>query len=498
VSVLDLDEYRRRAELFVGELDKEYYDHFSGQKEVCDTSAVYERYPELFGREAVTELNELYPTVRDDAKRRLAYLLAFTTDGYLGAETRRECDEIANTESRLTIEVDGEEIGYRASSAVLANEPDRERRARIHHARLEATVASLNPLLLDLWRRTHGLARDLGSPHYLGLYSEIRGIDYGLLRAQAESFLQDTAGLYERVLYRLVHEKLGITLDELKVSDLPYLFRAPGYDDVFAAERLLPTFEKTLRGLGIDVRAQANVHLDTEVRELKSPRAFCSPVRVPDEIYLVVLPHGGTDDYSALLHEGGHTEHFAHTDPALPFEYRHLGDNAVTEAFAFLMDHLALNPRWLELLLDYRDPGDYLFFANVVELFFLRRYAAKLAYETELHTSDDIPAMAERYSRRLSAALLVDIPEENYLSDVDAGLYVASYLRAWMLEGALRMMLQDRYGMEWFRDEAAGEWVKGLWSLGQHFSAEQLLLKNGGGRLDFDPLRRHIERALGR
>jgi len=67
-----------------------------------------------------------------------------------------------------------------------------------------------------------------------------------------------------------------------------------------------------------------------------------------------------------------------------------------------------------------------------------------------------------------------------------------------MLEGALRMILQDNYGMEWFADPAAGAWLKGLWSTGQQFSADQLLLKNGGGRLDTRPLELHLERALGR
>jgi hypothetical protein len=93
---------------------------------------------------------------------------------------------------------------------------------------------------------------------------------------------------------------------------------------------------------------------------------------------------------------------------------------------------------------------------------------------------------------------MVDVPEQMYLVDVDDGFYCASYLRAWMLEGAFRMMLQDRHGMEWFTNDAAGAWLKELWSYGQHFTAEKLLLKQGGGRLDTDPLRQHFERALGR
>ena len=253
--------------------------------------------------------------------------------------------------------------------------------------------------------------------------------------------------------------------------------------------------------MGIDLAAQSNVHLDTEVRELKSPRAFCCPVRVPDEIYLVVLPQGGQDDYQALLHEAGHTEHFAHVDPSLPFEYRHLGDNAVTEGFAFTFDHLVLNRRWLDVHLGYDGDAaeEFLRFANISDLYYMRRYAAKLAYEVDLHQqTGSLDDMAALYSRRLSDALMVEVPPQSYLLDVDDGFYCASYVRAWMLEGAWRMMLQDRHGMEWFRDEAAGAWIRELWSHGQHFTAEQLLLKHGGGRLSADPLRHHLERALGR
>ncbi len=280
------------------------------------------------------------------------------------------------------------------------------------------------------WRRCHDLAVDLGYSNYLELYEEVQGIDYGRLRAELEGFLADTASLYERVMDRLVRERLGFTLAELTYADLPYLWRAEGFDHVFRADALVPSLRETLRGMGIDIDAQSNVHLDTEVRKLKSPRAFCSPVRVPDEIYLVVLPHGGQDDYGMLLHEAGHTEHFAHVRPDLAFEYRHLGDNAVTEGFAFTFDHLLLNREWLSRILQYDDSDDYVRFATVNDLYFMRRYAAKLAYETTLHAqTGSLEAMPAEYSRRLGTATLVSVPEENYLADVDDGFYCASYPR---------------------------------------------------------------------
>jgi hypothetical protein len=499
VTDLDLEQYRRRAEEFVGALDLEYYQHFSGTKARCDTAAVYDRYPGLFTREAIDGLEELYAAAVDDEKRRLAYLLVFAVDGYLGEQTKHLADEIANTEGEATITVDGESIGFRQASVVQANEPDGARRERIQAARLAATAELLNPLLDSLWRRCHELAVELGYPHYKELYGVIKGLDYDHLRAELEGFLNGTEGLYERVMDRLVRERLGVRLEDLSYADLPYLWRAEGFDGAFRASALLPSLRRTLAGLGIDLDAQANVHLDTEVRELKSPRAFCAPVRVPDEIYLCVLPQGGQDDFGMLLHEAGHTEHFAHVLPDLAFEYRHLGDNAVTEAFAFIFDHLLGSREWLAQILDFEDSESYVWFAAVNDLYFMRRYAAKLAYETTLHAqTGSLDAMPAEYSSILTSATKVRVPEENYLVDVDDGFYCASYLRAWMLEGALRLMLQDNFGRDWYASTDAGDWLKALWSQGQHLPAERLLLRHGGGRLNADPLRHLLEQVLGR
>src|SRR4030095_7629836 len=150
--------------------------------------------------------------------------------------------------------------------------------------------------------------------------------------------------------------------------------------------RLVETLERTLAGLGIDLRSQSNVTLDLEQRPSKSSRAFCSPVHVPNEVYLVISRKGGRDDYAALFHEAGHTEHYANVDSELPFEFRYLGDNSVTEGFAFLLEHLTEDPSWLAFAPGDADGDRYLEYVRASKLVFLRRYAAKLTYELELHT----------------------------------------------------------------------------------------------------------------
>jgi hypothetical protein len=284
---------------------------------------------------------------------------------------------------------------------------------------------------------------------------------------------------------------LGVGLDGLRRSDLPRFFRDADADPAFPAERLTQSFVETLSGLGIDLATQSGVILDAERRPKKSPRAFCAPVRAPGEVYLVIAPVGGRDDFSALFHEGGHTEHFANVDPALPFEFRLLGDNAITEAYAFLFEHLVEDPEWLRRRLGVEDDSALSGQPRASRLVYLRRYAAKFAYELELHGAGNrgLDALADRYAELLSGAVRVPWPRETFLVDVDPGFYCTAYLRAWALETHLRAHLRERFGPAWFEEPEAGEALRVLWREGQRLTPEEMLGELSGQPLDFTVLR---------
>ncbi|MGZ5307960.1 MAG: peptidase M3, partial [Solirubrobacterales bacterium] len=200
-------------------------------------------------------------------------------------------------------------------------------------------------------------------------------------------------------------------------------------------------------------------------------------------------PVGGREDFAALFHEGGHTEHYANTEAALPLAHRQLGDNAVTESFAFLIEHLTEDPEWLRSRLAIVDHGPVVRHARAVKLVMLRRYAAKIAYEVELlGPGADLAAMPQRYAELLGGATRVRWPRQSWLADVDGGFYVACYLRAWALELGWRGALRERFGERWFEHPESGDWLRGLWSQGQRLDAEELLSQTLGSELDFGAL----------
>jgi oligoendopeptidase F len=289
---------------------------------------------------------------------------------------------------------------------------------------------------------------------------------------------------------------VGVSLEEAQRWDVPRLFRAPEWDSGFPAAKMVPALESTLNGLGIDLRAQENVNLDLEPRPTKTPRAFCAPIEVPGRVMLVIQPMGGPDDWHALFHEAGHTEHYAHTAAELPVEARRLGDNAVTEGWAMLLELVVNDPAWLERRLDFAKPDEFASEAATGLLYFVRRYAAKFLYELELHAGADLDPMRQRYVERMHDALKIEVSAVDYLADVDPGFYSSSYLRAWAFESALRGFLREEFGRAWFTRPEAGSLLRELWGEGQRPTADELIDEVAGAELELAAVAERIEETV--
>jgi hypothetical protein len=485
----DLDQYRRDAERFLEEIDREYYLQGAGHKPNLAIEPIYERHESLFEREAVDRVGEARRAAKGEDETRLRYLHQFALDGYLGSITRELETRLADLEASLEVEAGGETIPYRMAPVVQANEKDADRRAEIEGARNAVLVERLNPLHLEELESVHTACEELGWPSYLDACSDVRALDLRALASQLESFAESTEGGYARTVDPELQRTLGHSLDEVRRSDLARFFRAAHLDELFPSEQIVSALRRTLSGLGIDLDAQSNVTLDTESRKTKSPRAFCSTPRVPEEVYLVLPPIGGREDYAALFHEAGHAEHYGCTDAGLAFEFRHLGDNSVTESFAFLLEGLTASPTWLIEILGVDGAEAAIEHARAARLVMLRRYSAKIAYEVELHAPGaDLSAMPERYSALLGDRIGVPWPRETWLSDVDPSFYVACYLRAWALEVDWREAMVERFGDAWFEQADAGAWLRSLWAQGQRLDADLLLADATGGSLDFGQL----------
>lgn len=483
---LDVSAYREQLEQMTAEVLEEQYQHMAGHKPTLDVAAIYDRHAQLGTLEQARSMaGGAHP----------AELWRHSCETYIAGGLKHLTEQAANAEATLTVPFDGEDVPYRAVRTRLMNEPDRSRRLDLHRRRCEVTERDLNPLLREAAERERDLIGDLGAATVLELYRRFGYDPEGLHRSTC-AFLADTEDLYRERMDAELRRRVGVPLDGATPADTSRLLRAPEFDSGFATERAVPALRTTLAALGIDLDRQANVVLDVDDRPGKVPRAFCAPVRVPGRVVLVILPHGGQDDYRALFHEAGHTEHFAGTSPELPAEARLLGDNAVTEGFAFLFEHLTSSREWLRSRLDFGPVEDFIRFQALMKLFIVRRYAAKLAYELELQGGGPLDAMPGRYAQLLSGATGIAYPESDHLEDVDGGFYCTCYLRAWAFEAQLSDHLRNRFGGDWFRRREAGGLLRELWELGQSVDADALLRDVTGETLSFAVLADEAHAAL--
>jgi hypothetical protein len=486
-----LDAYREEADRFIAALDEEYYLHFAGLKESFELTPIYERYADLATLDACRRLAD----AAESGNRGTVELWRFACEGYLGDLTRQEGEAIAGLEASLEAEIEGRKVGFRMLRPEMANEPDRGRRERLDQARVELTESGLNPHHVRIGETRRDAVRRLGAETYRELYTRF-GFPLDELAGQCERFLEQTEDLYVAALDQLLRRRVGVSLEDARRWDLPRLFRATEWDSGFSTEAMVPALEATLNSLGIDLRGQENVHLDLETRPTKAPRAFCAPIEVPDRVVLVIQPMGGPDDWHALFHEAGHTEHYAHTSADLPVEARRLGDNAVTEGWAMLFELLVNEPEWLSRRLDFARPEEFASEAAAGLLYFVRRYAAKFLYEQELHAGAELEAMPGRYVERMHDALKIEPSAVDYLADVDAGFYSSSYLRAWAFESLLRGFLREEFGRTWFTRPEAGSLLRELWSEGQRPTADELIDDVAGATLDLDAVRERIAETV--
>jgi len=494
--MVDWNKIRLDVDNFCMEKEREWFLNWAGLKEEFNLSAIFEKYGHLFVKPLILDVKERRKRAKGEEERKLRYLQEFFVGNYLEMVTKELRDKAETIESKEKIKVNGEEIPFRLAAIKIANEADRNQRNKMFQARNKVMLEKINPVLMKRMLKLHDASVELGYKNYMELFENVKNIDFLGLEKIMHSFVDKTESLYVTLMDEALKDKIGVKLKDAERHDIAYFFRAKEYDNYFTKEKAVETLKQTLKNMGIRLEKQKNIAVDTEERPSKSSRAFCSAIKVPDEIKLVMMPHGGHDDYAALFHEAGHAEHFGFADADLDMEYKRLGDNSVTETYAFLLEYLLSNEKWLKQHTPMKDAKAYLDFLLLYKLFFVRRYGAKLFYEIKLHTSKTLEGMDKVYETTLDKVLKFKNGKIQYLTDHDDGFYCAQYLRAWIFEEQLRATLQKKFGEEWFNSAEAGKFLMKLWTDGQKYDVVELAKMLGYRGLDINPLLTSIQKQL--
>ncbi|MGH7668498.1 MAG: hypothetical protein ACRENQ_03310 [Gemmatimonadaceae bacterium] len=505
MSALSIDRLRREGQAFTEAISREYYLAHAGLKATAELTPLYERYGEVMSEESLALVHEAFRAARPESEeyRRLRHLLDWQVESQSSRELASLDEREIAWESDAMISLPGGgAVPFQRASIDLANSTDRAERLALDQARARLVQAELGPMRLERFQREREITEQLKlADGYNATFDLLAGFPLLELRAECERFLHDTQAVWDEVFPEFVKRELGIAPSEATRADALALMRARMFDAGFPWDTMESRILGQVREMGIVPDADGRVILDTGNREGKRARAFCSPVRVPEEVYLVLRPHGGQNDWNTFLHELGHALHFAYMQPDLPFEYRWLGDNSITEGYAMLFDHRLQDRRWLARYasLPAAEIQPFLRSAGFEELQLLRRYCAKLIYETHLYGGDvGWSALPDLYVQLLTDATGFRYHPADAFVDVDPRYYAARYLRAWQLQALINETLTERFNEDWWRNPSAGPWiVNELFAPGQREMAHEQAARVSGKSLSFAPLVRSVERLLG-
>jgi hypothetical protein len=501
---LSVDRLRRDGEAFMQEMSRELYESGAGLKTTADLQPIYARYGAILNSDSLGLALDAFrgTTPGSEEQRQARYLLEWQATEQSSRELAPLDErEIAWESTAMLALPDGSRLQYERAAIDMANSTDRQHRLAIEQAKATLVQQELAPIRHERFQRERDIVERLQlAGGYNATWELLAGISLTDLRAQCEQFLRDTRAMWDDTYPEFVRRVLRIDPREATRSDALALLRAREFDTYFPAREMEPRVQKQVRELGIDPLASGRIILDTSEREGKRSRAFCAPVRAPEEVYLVLRPHGGQTDWNTFLHELGHALHFAYMRPERPFESRWLGDNSVTEAYAMLFDHLSQDERWLARYTDLgaKQLPSFLRAAGFEELHFLRRYCAKLIYETELYGGNvRWESLPDLYVQLLQdATTFIYSPSEAFV-DVDPRYYSARYLRAWQLQALIGETLCETYDEDWWRNPRAGPWLqRELFGEAQRELAHEQAQRVAGKKLSFAPLIRSIEKLL--
>ncbi len=234
----------------------------------------------------------------------------------------------------------------------IANEPDRDRRERLERARLELLDERLNPLYLEAAAST---ARPSGASARRTTTSST-GLRLSPRRARRPvrcAARRDRGALGARPATASSGSGSGSGSATRALPTSRASSARPSSTPPTRAERMLPALEATLADLGIDLRSPGERPPRHRAATRQEPACLLRADRGSRQ--------GDARDpadrrarrlVGALPRGGSHRALRAHLRATCPMEAKRLGDMAVTEGWAMLLQHLVDEPAWLDRRLD--------------------------------------------------------------------------------------------------------------------------------------------------
>ena len=343
---LTTTEIRDRAERFRAAVFEELHDARSGRKAWPELAPLYETQGILESSRTLPVIERAMASADDDEERQLRKLLRWAARYHLEAHNARLDDEFSAWRATAKVETGDIAVPVSQASNLIHATDSRDTRRRLEAARRD-TLEEAVPLQLDRLSRWREAAAELGYGGYREAVERLAGVNLLGVENEARRLVEETEDLYREVVAEELRSRVGIRTEEAESHDAGWLKRMPWLDGSCQEGSVLGTLRKDLRDIGLPLEYGGHGTLEHEPFPGPGMIACCTPVRVPDQIQLLVTPTITQPGCVALLTSVGRALHYAYTDSRLSFEDRALGDLAVVKGHGLLFAGLSREGAWV-------------------------------------------------------------------------------------------------------------------------------------------------------
>ena len=138
MDAISLERIRTRIYEFLKEIEERFYLNWVGLLDDINIVGIYEKYADLFTREQIEKLKGVIPRDSEE-KRLLKRLLSIIIMNYFDNVTKELVQKKLSLEATLSFDLNGRIITYRSAGPIMANEPDRSVRIKMHGELLNLT-----------------------------------------------------------------------------------------------------------------------------------------------------------------------------------------------------------------------------------------------------------------------------------------------------------------------------------------------------------------------
>lgn len=482
---------RRKAEQFRAVLELELYDVSQATRDVAGHTDLAREFSQLTSLQTLQTVDKAISSVDPltSDHRTLKMLHAWLVQAYSDHEVLTLDQEIAKRAFGFGIKgPDETTIPLRDIRLHLAATADADERQRMQDARVSAAT-ELHTLMRDRLGIFQDIAHRMGHKHYRQTWASTMNRDVDQLRTLAETVLKETEDMYRESMGWNVRKHLGISLEDARRFDMPYLFAArhARIEESFTAKEMVSLARSFLQRMGI--KLECGGRLSTTVNQAPGNpyRVFVCAPRVPDDVRLVVQADARNKDLGKFLVALGRALFQASISPSAQFEDRVLGDGALDITFGRVFGQFMLDKEWLRRILQSKRDGDYLVMSYVKRLFDLRQTCARVIYEFELYGDKPIADMPDRFVELFQNALKMRISKELYIHEVNRPFLSVVQLRGRLFETLYTQHLQHYFEKDWWHNPQTGPFLKQEWSQGRRLQVEQRAQEMGYDGLTVRP-----------